>query len=103
MDLKFLQCRRGKNIAICDGYIYNFDKSIDETTRWRCQKRCCRGAIYLDGNNLLVNSVAHNHEQVSLITKELEMKEKIKFKALDSKESARSIIVNAQNFYLKTK
>lgn len=94
MDLKFLYSQRGKNIAICDGYIYNFDKASEEITRWRCQNRCCRGAIFLDGDNLIVNTVAHNHELETLKIKGLVMKEKIKIKALNSKESARYIIIN---------
>jgi hypothetical protein len=58
-----LKSNRGGEKAVDSGFVYNFDKKIENNIRWRCCHRSCKGAIITNEGDVIIKVVTHTIDQ----------------------------------------
>lgn len=53
MKFQKIDGRIKSKILICEGYLYNYDHTINEKERWWCLKKPCDGAIYTTNDKVI--------------------------------------------------
>lgn len=91
-NIEILKSQRGKDVLIHDGFIYNSDGQTKENTqRWRCRSRACRGALWIEGDSIVKVKV-HNHLVNEEEVGKLRILAKISDKATQTREASLDII-----------
>ncbi|CAF3678300.1 unnamed protein product [Rotaria sp. Silwood1] len=49
--ITFSQSNKGKRVIICDGFVYQLNKSCPEVKYWRCENRLCSAVLHTDAND----------------------------------------------------
>jgi hypothetical protein len=93
-DLKFFKSKRNGLKLVYKKYIYNRDTSKTAETRYRCRKRCCRGAIFLNSENKIIREIEHNHKEEENEIKKIECMEMIRENAKNTNETPSKIVAN---------
>ena len=64
-SLKYLSSQRGNNkILVCDDFLYNFVKTENTITFWRCRSRKCPGRVKIAQDNTVTMFKTHNHSEI---------------------------------------
>lgn len=91
MCLEKVNSQRGKQNLIIEDYLHNFDKIHNDIERWRCRVRTFRGIIYIKFDEY-IDFLPHNHPANIKEVEKIRFQNKIKLKALNTKEKADVII-----------
>ncbi|KAF7696417.1 hypothetical protein CDIK_1904, partial [Cucumispora dikerogammari] len=84
-----------KNInIICEDFLYNKDKRIDGSTKWRCVSRTCSASGFVDYNDKFVIIKAHNHNKLTNRINRLKFNNKIISDSLLQIKTATDIITS---------
>lgn len=95
LEDKIIQSNKGKQKLAFEGYFYNFDKIVDNTVRWRCNKRGCNVFLKTTPGYVLVSDIPlHDHMKDGNKFDRVILKAKIKERALTTQESGRDIAVS---------
>lgn len=91
--LEVLTTQRGKALLIHENYLYNKDYTRDGITRWRCQNRACKGAVFFDSQSVVIKTVAHLHDEVPDKIEKARTAQSIRERAVSTTERANDIIM----------
>lgn len=97
MDYEKISSQRKGYIIIKDGFLYNFDRILNNQERYRCRVRTCPCLLYIDENKLnIVNNHSHS-EQTDEINK-LKINLNIKKRAIETSERISQIVTNETKY-----
>ena len=91
-ELEFIKSKRGKPICIHNGYIYNLTSTQTGLNKYRCKHRTCRGVIFLNNDNNLIDFKDHNHQANTQEIKKLKLLSVIKQRTIDTCEIPDNIV-----------
>ncbi|CAF1482271.1 unnamed protein product [Rotaria sordida] len=49
--ITFSQSNKGKRVVICEGFVYQLNKSCPKVKYWRCENRLCSAVLHTDAND----------------------------------------------------
>ena len=82
--ISFSTSNKRSPVLICDGFIYQLNRTRPKTKYWRCKDRACSAYIHTDHNNLFVGK-SGDHDSHLPVPEGIEVatfKEKVKERVL---------------------
>lgn len=100
--LRISTTEKQKPLLILNGFSYTIDKSTDKKTYWKCEYSRtikCKGRVHTDLNHTttLTDASEHNHPPSAVKSEVRLFQEKIRSRAVASKESTQQVIDNCLN------
>ena len=94
-ELRFLKSKRGKDICIHNGFVYNIIETTSQTSKYRCKDRKCRGFVVFGFDNVITGFKEHNHLPNIQDVKKLDLLYLLKQKSETVLDVAEEIIHNS--------